>query len=98
MSDRKTSVLLAMQLALLGEISCRIRAITVIFELSSICFVCFCDGEIDADDQAAMWCIDTELVAMFPENQRVTHVLTRLDAPTRIPRDSNAHFVYLRKE
>jgi hypothetical protein len=98
MNERKTQVLLAMQLALLGEISSKIRAVTVIFKTSSIHFECFCDGEIEAIDEASMLCVDTELVAIFPENQKVTHAVKRLDSPTPIPRDANTHFVFLRRD
>lgn len=98
MSERKTQVLIAMQLALLGEIGPNLRAVTVVFSATSVRFMCYFDDVVGDQDRASMLCVDTEVVATFPESHAVNHSIHRLDAPSPIPKDSDTHFVYLRRE
>lgn len=73
MNDRKHNVLIAIQQALLGEISPKLRAITLSYGDETIHFDCYYDGEIFADDREAMSCVETELIAIFPETHSITH-------------------------
>ncbi|MBS1910962.1 MAG: hypothetical protein JST22_03155 [Bacteroidetes bacterium] len=96
MNDRKHMVLVALQQALLGEISPNLRAVTVVFDETSIHLDCYYDGNADDDDQESMSSVETEVTAMFPESQRVTHQIHRLDYPALIPKDRT--WAYYRKE
>ena len=85
MNDRESTVLVAVQQALLGEVSARLRAVSVSWSDTSIHFDCYFDGEVDDEDRDSMACVDTELVAMFPETHTITHTIVRLDHPEPLP-------------
>ncbi len=70
MSNRKQTVLVSLQQALLGEVSERLRAVTVSYDDKSVHFDCIYDGEIRDDDHESMSCVETELIALFPETHR----------------------------
>ena len=92
MSDREREVLLAMQMALLDEVSDRVRAVSVSWTDTTIHFDSYFDGEIADDDRESMACVDTELVAWFPESHTITHTVHRLDYPQRLPQDNRRVF------
>lgn len=94
--DRMHVVLLKVQLALLGEVSPPLRAIFVSWTETSIHLDCYFDGEIDDKDTESMACVDTELVAIFPEDHTIAHTLHRLDYPTPLPQRLTC--VYARRE
>jgi len=94
--ERKNAVLVALQQALLGEISDKLRAVTVSYDEESIHFVCYFDGEIQEDDWESMSCVETELLAQFPDTHQITRELVRCDCPVPIPKDRI--FVFWRKE
>ncbi len=94
--ERKCKVLTAIQQALLGEVSSRLRAVTVYFDDHSINFTCYYDGEVLDDDRESMSCVETELLALFPETHKVAHLIQRRDFPEQIPK--NEMWVYFRKE
>ena len=94
--ERKCEVLIAIQQALLGEVSSRLRAVTVYFDDNSIQFDCYYDGEILENDRESMSCVETELLAVFPETHKVTHSIRRWDFPEPIPKIRL--WVYFRKE
>lgn len=96
MNDRKHIVLVAVQQALLGEVGPRLRAIMVDYDDSSIELDAFYDGEVDEDDREAMSCVETELIAIFPETHNITVRIHRRDYPALIPKDKV--WVYYRKE
>lgn len=87
MNSRKQSVLVALQQALLGEVSKRLRAVTVSFDENSVHFEAIFDGEVDADDRESMSCVETELMALFPSTHAITHTVRRSDCPEPIPKD-----------
>lgn len=87
---------MAVQLALLGEISARLRAVAVSYDNSSIHLDCYYDGEILDEDRDSMSCVETEVLAVFPETHTTTHTLHRRDFPEPIPKD--VAWVYARKE
>lgn len=96
MNDRGQIVLLALQQALLGEVSERLRAVTVSYDDTSVHFDCIYDGDIRDEDRESMSCVETELMALFPQAHRITHKVTRSDYPNLIPK--NRIWVYHRKE
>lgn len=96
MNDRKNVVMIALQLALLGEVSSKLRAVTARYDDQSIHFDCYFDGEIDEEDTESMSIVETELLAQFPESHCITHRVIRHDYPQRIPYDGVC--VYARRE
>ena len=96
MNDRKHTVLVALQQALLGEVSARLRAVTVAHDDTSIHFDCYYDGEISDEDREAMSCVETELMSMFPSTHRITYQLHRKYFPDPIPKDKT--WAFFRKE
>ena len=96
MDDRRNTVLVALQQALLGEVSSRLRAITVSWSSDSIHFDCFYDGPITGEDEESMSSVETEVLAMFPSLHRITHCIVRCDFPGSIPKDRA--WAFCRKE
>lgn len=96
MRNRKDEVLVAMQQALLGEVSARLRAVAVFYDDESIEFTCYFDGNISEEDQESMSCVETELMAVFPGNHSINYSLHRIDYPGLIPKDGI--WVFLRRE
>jgi len=84
---RKCEVLLSLQRALLGEVSCNLRAVTVKFTETTIHFVAIYDGEPREEDRESMLLVETEVMADFSSSHAITHEVTRLDAPALIPKD-----------
>jgi hypothetical protein len=78
-SKRRNDVLLAMQQALLGEVTPNLRAVTVAYDESDIHFCCFYDGVASETDRENMSCVETELIAHFPESHTVSHEVRELD-------------------
>ena len=93
---RGATVLLEIQQALLGEVSRNLRAVIVSYSDEAIHFDCYFDGKIDEEDIDSIQCVDTELVAAFPETETITHSLHRLDDPAPIPQ--KGIWVYRRRE
>jgi hypothetical protein len=96
MKGRKCEVLVGIQNALLGEVSAGLRAVVVTFDAQSIHFDAYYDGEPSEDDVESMSCVETELIAMSPEDHVITQRVTRLDHPEPIPKVG--HWVFFRKE
>lgn len=95
-NGRRCEVLIAIQQALLGEVSHRVRAIITKYTDFSIHFEAYFDGEILEEDRESMLLVDTELVAMSPSSHVISHDLIRLDAPLSLPKEGI--WVYHRKE
>jgi hypothetical protein len=95
-NDRKHRVLVALQQALLGEVSSRLRAVTVLYDDNSVHFDCYYNGDISDEDREAMSCVETELIAALPETDKITHQVLRMDYPRAIPKDRT--WVFFRKE
>ena len=84
MNHRKHQVLVAVQQALLGEVSERLRVVAVSYDDTSIHLDCYYDGEIGYADREAMSCVETEVMALFPDTHSVTHSVHRKDYPDSI--------------
>ncbi len=93
---RRCEVMMALQQALLGEVSPQIRAVSVSWEDGSIHFLAYIDGPISEEVRESMSCSETELMALFPSSESVTHEVIRLDEPLPIPKD--LVWVYRRRE
>ena len=93
---RRCEVLLALQRALLGEVSPSLRAVTVKYAESSVHFQAYFDGQVNDEDREAMSLVETEVMAEFPSTHLISHEVIRLDAPALIPKDCT--WVYYRKE
>jgi hypothetical protein len=95
---RRTSVLLSIQRALLGEVRPTLRCVTVGWDSDSIRILCYFDGEISEDDRESMECVLTEVIASFPpsEGDRIQLDCVRRDAPG--PIDFLKSTVYRRHE
>lgn len=96
MNDRRREVLVEVQQALLGEISRRVRAVAVEYDESRIHLDFFYDGAITGEDREAAACVETELMAVFPESHGITSSTHRRDYPEPIPKEKT--WVFFRKE
>ena len=97
MNDERTKdVLLAIHNALLGAISARLRAVTARWDLTSVHFDAYYDGDVTDADREIMAIVDTEVLAAFPETHTVEHAVHRVDFPAPIPKSGK--FVFLRWE
>lgn len=63
----RNSVILSVQRALLGEVSPALRGVTVGWDEKTITILCYYDGRISTEDREAMSCVETEVMADFPE-------------------------------
>jgi len=93
---RSCAVLLAVQRALLGAVTPRLRAVTVDHDATKIALEAYYDGPITDDDRETMSTVETEILAEFPDTHIVTLSALRLDAPTPIPKHRT--WAYYRKE
>lgn len=93
----RRNLLLATQVALLGEISPAIRAVTVGWDASEIRLRAIVDGEPSEDDAESMECVGTEIIASFPEHELAVEVV-RVDAPDSLEPHILKAWVYSRKE
>ena len=83
--DLRASVLLGMQVALLGCIGCGVRKVLCRWNDQEIRVRAVYDGEIREADIDAMLEAETEIMASFP-NHDVSIKCERCDAPLQIPR------------
>jgi hypothetical protein len=84
-SNRECEVLLAVQNALLGEVSAQLRAVLVRFSETTVDLDFYFDGDVSEDDQERASVVETEVIAALPETDTISHTVTRLDHPARIP-------------
>jgi hypothetical protein len=95
-NDRRHVVLVAVQQALLGEVSSRLRCVAVTWGEVSIHLDCYFDGQVDEGDQDSMSCVETEAMAVFPSTHQISHAVHRLDYPNPIPKETT--WAFFRKE
>lgn len=86
-NNRRCAVLVAVQQALLGEITANLRAVTVIYDEKSILLEAYFDEEATGEDKNAMSLVETELIAAFPEDHAIDVKLVRRPTPQLIPKD-----------
>jgi hypothetical protein len=95
-TERRISVLLSVQRALLGEVGSQLRGVRVSYGEANIRIEAYFDGSITEDDRESMSCVETEVIADFPDSVDVRCEVVRLDAPARLPQVES--WVYHRKE
>lgn len=95
-TQRHCEVLLSVQLALLGEVTPNLRAVTVEFGDGTIIVESLFDGPPSEDELEGMACAETEVLALFPETHSVSWTVTNLPAPNPIPK--RKPLAFLRKE
>src|SRR5262245_44731685 len=86
-SNRRCAVLVAVQQALLGEVTVNLRAVAVTYDERNILLEAYFDGEITEEDNEAMSLVETEIIAAFPEDHAIDVKLIRRPAPQLIPKD-----------
>ncbi|WP_257168500.1 hypothetical protein [Bradyrhizobium sp. SRS-191] len=93
----RSSVFLSLTRALLGEVTPSLR--TVQFELvdRNIDIFCIFDGSISEDDRESMSCMETEVMANFPEATVQARCL-RIDLPDPVPNAPGRSVVFARRE
>jgi hypothetical protein len=94
--ERRCRVLLAVQQALLGEVTANLRAVTVEHGDTWLRLQAFFDREPDEGDVEAMSLVETQLLAHFPESHDVTVEIATLREPALIPKDRT--WAYHRRE
>ena len=95
-NNRRWAVLVAVQQALLGEVTVNLRAVAVAYDDRSIRLEAYFDGEITEEDKEAMSLVETELIAAFPEDHTIDVILIKWPAPQLIPK--NRIWAFHRKE
>ena len=88
--------MLALQVALLGEITHPMRAVAVIYDDTSLRFQIFFDGEPTGGEHESVSSIETGLLALFPPEHEILGQWVHLGFPLPLPKD--VHFAYRRKE
>ncbi|MCL1471629.1 scaffold protein involved in DNA repair [Argonema antarcticum] len=78
--EMRNSVILSVQRALLGEVSPALRGVTVGWDENSIAILCYYDRKISPEDREAMSCVETEVMADFPDLQMDLDVI-QCDVP-----------------
>lgn len=93
----RSTVLLALQLALLGEITPNIRGITCGWDESKIMINFYFDGEFTEEEQESMECVASEVISSIPK-LKIDVQCKRVDAPELLASYKLLNWVYLRKE
>lgn len=96
-NDLRASVLLGMQVALLGCIGCGVRKVLCRWNEREIRARAIFDGEIREEDEEAMREAETELMASFPQHD-ISITCERYDVPQVIPRKDDEYAVFARLE
>lgn len=94
--DRRCTVLLAVQNALLGEVTGNLRAVTVEFDDKSLRLDAFFDEQPGEEDEEAMSLVETGLVAAFPAAHTLIVSLITRPEPQLIP--NGRAWAYARRE
>ena len=94
-NDFRISVLLTMQVALLGAIGPHVRKVLCRWNASEIRIRTVFDGPVCEDDTEAMLVVETEMIASFPD-QDIPLVCERCDAPHPILRCDDERAVFAR--
>lgn len=96
LTSRRTSVLLAVQRALLGAIGPNLRGVTVGWSENEVRVRSLYSGPIRDDDRESMNEVEAQLLGDFPED-RIELVLESYDEPALAERTLDA-WVYCRRE
>lgn len=94
----RVRIAMSVMRALLGEITSNVR--TVLVRVSSddeFLIEFYMDGDVSKEFIEAASCIETEVIADFPDEFDISHKVVRLDAPAKIP-VGDGILIFLRKE
>ena len=84
--QRDETVRIAVQEALIGRVSARLRKLRGDFGHTNIHLDSYFDGEVSDQDRKSMASVDADLRAAFPKNHRITSRVHRVDYPEPIPK------------
>lgn len=94
----RVSIAMSLMRALWGEIATNVRAVLARVGDGNVFTIEFyMDGGISEEFADTAACIETEVIADFPDTVDISHKLIRLDAPAKVP-VGDGILVYLRKE
>ncbi|BCQ28289.1 hypothetical protein NK8_64780 (plasmid) [Caballeronia sp. NK8] len=96
-NDFRVRLLLSLQVALLGNISANMRAVTCRLEGSDIKVRAMFDGAVSEEDSATVDEIGSELASHF-DHEMVDVECLRVDAPQPISTSNDELIAYRRKE
>lgn len=84
--------------ALLGEVPPNLRALRVNYGSDWINFTAYFDGPISEVNKESMSCVETELLAAFPQEHKISYMALQLDYPNPLPQDPFDLAVFRRRE
>ncbi|MGY3451080.1 hypothetical protein ACVILH_003422 [Bradyrhizobium sp. USDA 4353] len=93
----RSSVVLSVTRALLGEVTPSLRAVQFDLVDRNIDIFCIFDGSMSEDDRESMSCVETEVMADFPDATVRAHCL-RIDLPDRVPNAPGRSTVFAHRE
>jgi hypothetical protein len=93
----RRDVLLAVQVALLGEVSHAVRGIAVSWDNEEITLRAIMHGAPSEADVESMECAGTEIIASFPAH-RISVEVVRVDEPAPLEPHNLKAWVFRRKE
>lgn len=94
--DSVVAARLSIQRAMLGEVSAKLRAVTFTVSRTCLDIKFYFDGVVDDDDLESVSCIETEVLADYEEEYKVSARCLRVDMPS--PIDDSGVWVFRRRE
>ncbi len=91
------SLVLSANRALLGEVSCGMRAVMIKADATAIYVKAVFDGAISDDDRESISLVGTHVTADF-DGFQVFDECVRIDTLEDVPRETDWYLVFLRKE
>ena len=97
-AELRVNVAMSLMRALWGEVTPNVRAVLArIAEGEAFSIEFYVDGQASEELMEAASCVETEVVADFPNTFDISYRVIRLDAPIKVP-VGDGILVYLRKE
>jgi hypothetical protein len=93
----RLSLVMSANRALLGEVSCGVRAVLIKADANAIYLRAIFDGAISEDDRGSISVVGSEVAADFDAFQ-VFDDCVRIDKPGAVPVEPDWNLVFLRKE
>jgi hypothetical protein len=92
-------LILSVNRALLGEVSCAVRQVDATIEGKIIRLRFVFDGVISDDDKESASCVATEVIADYPDGYKIYQECVQMDAPRKIPSPGEGwRAIFARKE
>lgn len=96
MNESRSLLGMALQRALLGQVSPQLRGVSVDQDGQRIHLKFFFNGPVSEEDRVAASEVETELLGDLPRDKRLDTEIVRLDAPQRLP--DSGQWVFRRRE